>query len=112
MGKIKTLMKPKGSLKSTLKVKSKESERIYFDEFSPSKELANEEFISKVIWECLKDNDTEGVIDALRTFISAQNKLQISQTEHMARSTVYETLKPGANPTLRTLGKLIHGCFS
>lgn len=79
--------------------------------FSPTAELANHGFIAQVIWECLKNNDPEGVMEALRTFIEAHNKLQLCKIEHLAISTLHEALQPGANPTLITLCKLIHGAL-
>lgn len=62
--------------------------------------------------ECLIDNDVDGVIDAIRTFIDAQNKLQMSKSQSMARSTIYDALKPGANPTIKTLAKLLHATMA
>ena len=47
-------------------------------------------------------------MDAIRSFIDSQNKLQMSKTHKMARSTIYDALKPGANPTMKTLAKLLH----
>jgi DNA-binding phage protein len=64
------------------------------------------------VWECFKENDTEGALDAIRTFIEARNKLCISQTKNISRSTIYNALKPGANPTLKTFSKLIHASLS
>lgn len=110
MAKLKTSTKPVRSSRNISKPLKKNE--ITFEEYSPTAKIADEEFISKVIWECLKDNDVEGVIDALRTFVDAQNKLQISKSENISRSTIYDSLKPGANPTLKTLAKLVHGFTS
>lgn len=77
-------------------------------EYFPTAQLADKEFISQVVMECLIDNDVEGAMDAIRSFIDAQNKLQMSKTQKMARSTIYDALRPGANPTMKTLAKLLH----
>lgn len=63
MAKLKTSAKPARSSGNILK--TPKELKITFEEFSPMAELAGEEFISKLIWECLKDNDVEGVIDAI-----------------------------------------------
>ncbi len=59
------------------------------------------------IWECLKNGDSEGVIEIIETYLEAVNKSYIAKKASVARSTVYQSLK-GGNPTIKTLAKLIH----
>ena len=77
---------------------------------NPREELLNEELIGRAIWECLKDGDSEGVIEVIRIYLEAVNKTQIAKESEMARSTMYHTLK-SKNPTVKTLAKLVHACI-
>lgn len=76
-------------------------------EFSPTQELLDEKLIAQAIWECLKDNDPEGVIEIIQIHLAARNKSRFAKEAEMARSTLYNSLK-GKNPQLRTLAKFIH----
>lgn len=73
-------------------------------------ELLDEELIGRAIWECLKNGDSEGVIEVIRIYLAAVNKTQIAKENDMARSTMYHTLK-SKNPTVKTLAKLVHACI-
>ena len=75
--------------------------------FNPDKYLLDENFIAQAIWECLKENDPEGVIDILQEHFKAKNKSNISKTKNINRSTIYHCFR-NKNPSLNTLAKLIH----
>lgn len=77
-------------------------------EINPTEELLNEDLISRAVWECLKEGDSEGVIEVIRIYIEAVNKTHIAQKAEVARSTIY-ALK-GGNPTVKTLAKVVHAC--
>lgn len=79
-------------------------------ESNPREELLHEELIGHAIWECLKNGDSEGVIEVIQIYLEAANKTQIAKKTSMARSTMYHTLK-SKNPTVKTLAKLIHACI-
>jgi DNA-binding phage protein len=74
-----------------------------------TEELLNEELIGRAIWECLKNGDSEGVIEVISIYLEAVNKTQVAKESEMARSTMYHTLK-NKNPTVKTLAKLIQAC--
>ena len=76
---------------------------------NPREELLNEELIGRAIWECLKEGDSEGVIEVIRIYLDAVNKTEIARESSMARSTLYHALK-SKNPTIKTLAKLVHAC--
>lgn len=80
------------------------------DRYSPTEKLLDEEFIRKVIWDCLKKNDPEGVMEALEAHLETLNKVQLAQEMAISRSTLYNSLRV-KNPTIRTLAKLIHAFF-
>jgi len=105
MVKAKTLHKPKKSSKKIQKLKIKKGSSVV--SFSPTQELLDENFLGRAIIECLKDNDPEGVIDIISTYLETINKVQSAQRAQLSRSTLYHSLK-GKNPTLRTLAKIMH----
>lgn len=84
----------------------KKSSRVR--EFNPTEEILNEELIGRAIWDCLKEGDSEGMIEVIRIYLEASNKTHLAEEAEVARSTVYH-LK-GGNPTVRTLAKLVHAC--
>lgn len=77
---------------------------------NPTEELLDEELIGRAVWECLKNGDSEGVIEVIQIYLEAANKTQIARETSMARSTMYHTLK-SKNPTVKTLAKLVHACI-
>lgn len=106
MVKTRISRKPRRSLGSTThkRVLRKDTG---IKEFSPTQELLNEKFIAQAIWECLKNNDPEGVIEILQIHLEACNKSQFAKDATLPRSTLYNSLK-SKNPQLRTLAKFIH----
>ena len=114
MGKTKTSVRRKRfstSISRPMKgTKLKLKKGTGIRQSNPREELLNEELIGRAIWECLKEGDSEGVIEVIRIYLEAVNKTQIAKENNMARSTMYHTLK-GKNPTVKTLAKLVHACI-
>jgi DNA-binding phage protein len=106
MGKTKTSIRRKKSLGNTTHKRTLRTDTGIV-EFSPTKELLDEKLIAQAVWECLKDNDPEGVIEIIQIHLTARNKSQFAKDAEMARSTMYNSLK-SKNPQLRTLAKFIH----
>ena len=77
-------------------------------ESNPTEEILDEDLISRAIWECFKEGDSEGVVEIFEIYLHAANKTRIAKEASVARSTVYG-LK-GGNPTVKTLAKLVHAC--
>lgn len=103
MDKTKTSAMQKKSSENTLRLKPGAKVRRH----SPARALADEKLISKAIWECLKNNDPEGVIEVLEAHFAAINKLKFSKESEIPRTTLYHVLH-SKNPTLRTLAKVVH----
>lgn len=78
-------------------------------EYSPTQELLDEEFIALAIWECLKNNDPEGVLEVIQSHLNAVNKARAAKKVLLPRSSMYNALK-GKNPTVKTLAKLVNCC--
>lgn len=81
-----------------------------FSDYSPTKELLDETFIAKAVWECLKNNDAEGILEIIEAHLEIINKVNAAHKTALARSTMYNALK-GKNPTIKTLAKLVNCCF-
>lgn len=101
--KISTMQKKSLETMPHLKLKPGAKVRKH----SPTKALADEKLIAKAIWECLKDNDPEGVIEVLEAHFDAINKLKFSREKDIPRTTLYHVLH-SKNPTLKTLAKIVH----
>jgi len=89
-------------------LKLKKNARV--TEYSPTKELLDETFIAKAVWECLRNNDPEGVIEIIQTHLEIVNKVKATQKNELSRSTMYHALK-GKNPTIKTIAKMVN-CFN
>lgn len=104
--------KRRKSLRNIRKNKPKEivlkKDAIILD-YDPTEELLDETFIAKAIWECLKNNDSEGVMEVIEAHLEAVNKVKASHNMDLPRSTMYNAFK-SKNPTVKTLAKLINCC--
>lgn len=96
---------PKMKNKSALKLK-KNAKAI---KYSATDKLLDENFIAQAIWECLKNNDPEGVVEIIETHLEVVNKVKIAQQADLSRATMYHAFK-GKNPTIKTLAKLVNCC--
>ncbi len=76
-------------------------------ESNPTKELADEELISRAVWECLREGDSEGVVEVIMAYIRAVNKLETAKEDSTSTSTMLHNFK-SKNPTIKTLAKLVH----
>lgn len=55
---------------------------------NPTKELLDEKLISRAIWECLKNEDSDGVIEI---YLEAANKMQVAKETQLICSTYVGT---------------------
>lgn len=79
------------------------------DTYDPTKALLDEERIGRAIWECLKEGDSEGVIEVIQIHLDAVNKTRMAEEAKLSKTTLYHALR-SKNPTIKTLAKLIHAC--
>lgn len=80
MDKAKALMNQKKSLGNIQKMRLKKNMGLV--EYSPTKELLNEERIASAIWECLKNNDPEGVVEIIEAHLRTKNKTELFLITH------------------------------
>ena len=103
MVKRKILTKQRKSIKNGSMIKLKKTPR----EYNPMKDLLDDQLIAKAVWECLKDNDPDGVIEILEAHLRAKNKSKLAREHDLPRTTLYHAFK-SKNPTLHTVAKLVH----
>lgn len=103
MDRLKPSIKRKKSTGNGSMIKLKKQPR----KFDPMKYLLDERLVAQAIWDCLRDNDPDGVIEILETHLSAKNKSKLAKEHDVPRTTLYHAFK-SKNPTLHTLAKLIH----
>lgn len=113
MVKVMISHRQRKSLGSIRKMKAKKEFKLKKDahviDYSPTQELLNEDFIAKAVWECLKNNDPQGVIEVIEAHLEMVNKVKASENIELPRSTMYNAFK-GKNPTVKTLAKLVNCC--
>lgn len=107
MPKAKTSRKQSVSSKNTSNRKLKAGVKI--KPYDPTKALLDEDRIGRAIWECLKNEDTEGVIEIIGIHLEARNKTKLVEEANIPKTTLYHSLR-SKNPTLKTLAKLVHAC--
>jgi DNA-binding phage protein len=78
--------------------------------YNPTEALLDEERIGRAIWECLKNGDSEGIIEVIQIHLEACNKTQVAKEAHLPKTTLYHSFR-SKNPTIRTLAKLVHACI-
>ena len=111
MGKIKTSVNQATCSKSTQRKKlpRKVNPGMGVDSYDPTKALLKENRIGRAIWECLKNDDPEGVIEIIQIHLEAVNKTQLAKDAHVPKTTLYHCFR-SKNPTIKTLAKLVHAC--
>lgn len=102
MGKVKTLGKPKKSLKK-LRAVALHPHKI-LDE-----SILDKETLKSILIEALMDGDMDTLKDVLITQIRMQNKAELVRKSKLGRQTLYDLMddKREFNPTLKTLSSLL-----
>jgi len=76
--------------------------------YDPAKKLRDPKFVAEAFFQALSENDVEAALDALEGYLMATGKATLSKEGNIAPSTVYNALSEGANPTLKTVARLLH----
>lgn len=82
---------------------------VQVNEIDSAKRLIDEKFIGEAIFDCLKNNDPEGVMEIIEIYLNAINKVKAAEVNKLSRATMYKAFKK-KNPTIKTLAKLINCC--
>lgn len=75
-------------------------------EYDPMKTLLDTDKMGAAIMQCLIENDTEGVMEIIESYLYAVNKTQFLKRANLPRSTTYNLFKR-RNPTIKTLAKFM-----
>ena len=112
MDRTKTFIRRRASAKNIQHKKASRAIKrsMGVDSYDPTKALLDEERIGRAIWECLKNGDSEGVIEVIQIHLEACNKTQLAEEVHLPKTTLYHAFR-SKNPTIRTLAKLVHACM-
>ena len=78
--------------------------------YDPTHALLDEDRIGRAIWECLKEGDSEGVIEIIQIHLEAVNKTQLAKEADLPKTTLYHSFR-SKNPTIKALAKLVHACL-
>ena len=103
MGKTKTSQKREKSSPRKLKIKNWKG----ITKCNPEDTLLDENLVANAIFECLKENDTEALMEILDSYLSALNRSKFSRDKKIPRSTIYHSLKK-RNPTIKTLARIVN----
>lgn len=74
---------------------------------NPEDTLLDEKLVANAIFECLKENDTEALMEILDSYLSALNRSKFSRDKKIPRSTIYHSLRK-RNPTIKTLARIVN----
>jgi len=107
MAKTKTSKKRNrfsGAKMPTVRIKA----GVKVSHHDPDKNLKNQDFIAKALFQCLIDGDTKGFKEILQAHLEAINISDLADKAGIGRRTIYEALSPKGNPSLNTLTKILH----
>lgn len=96
-----------------MKRKSKNDESIVLKEdanlkeYDPIKNLLDINRMGAAIMQCLIENDSDGALEVIESYLYALNKTEFLKKADIPRSTAYNFMKR-RNPTIKTLAKIMH----
>ena len=105
MGKKKTSKRRQRSLEKSKKINLSKVPGL--TKANPLKELTDPRKTGLAILECLQNNDPEGAMEMIATYLTALNKAKLREKSKLPKSTMYSALKH-RNPTIKTLAKIMH----
>lgn len=79
--------------------------------FNPSEKLSDFNLVAAAFFEALQDDDVEGALEILEGYLMTKKKSDLSRKGKIANSTLYHSLSKKANPTLKTVAKILHAAL-
>ena len=86
-------------------VKLKKGVKVH--KFSLSDRLSDRNFVALAFFDALSDNDIDAALDIIDGYLMATGKIDIARESGIPRSTIYHALSEGANPTLKTIARIL-----
>lgn len=118
MAKAKIYARQKRSYQSGSKKKQQNEiltlkKGVRIRRYDPLKTLLDEDLLAQAIWECLKDDEPEMIVEIIEAHLGALaiNKADLAKKAGVAKTTIYHSFKR-QNPTLKTLAKIVHAATS
>ena len=84
-----------------------EKKVAHLEKLDPREFFSNRKNVGEALLQALIDNDTDAFMEILDTYLRV-NKSRVSKAADITRSTVQLAFKKSANPTLRTIAKIVH----
>ena len=108
MGKKKTSKKQRpSSMTEAPIVRVKDTRDL--ERNNASGTLRNKDFIAKALFQSLLEGDVKSYIEILAAHIRSWNLSHLSKKSKVPLRTIHSALAKNANPSLKTLAKIIHG---
>ena len=76
-------------------------------EYDPIKNLLDPKRLGAAVMQCLMENDTNGALEIMESYLYAVDRTQFLKDAKIPRSTAYNVFKR-RNPTLKTIAKMMH----
>ncbi len=102
----KRISKKRGLSLQNIPIK-KPKKKTKLKTLDPNRYFKNEQLVGKGLLKALEDNDPEAFIEILDAYLKV-NRTQVAKKAKLTRSTVQGALSTKANPTIRTLAKIVH----
>lgn len=106
MRRKKRLKKPGFCLKDYPSVSLKKNAKV--TPFDASERLSDFNLVATAFFEALQDDDVEGALEVLEGYLMTKKKRDLSRKGKIPSSTIYHSLSKKANPTLKTVAKILH----
>ena len=81
--------------------------RVSLERHHPAECFKDVSRVQAALLEALLDGDSETFKEILSAFISVQNKSAVAKKVDVTKSTMFRMLKPGSNPTLNNIAKVM-----
>lgn len=75
--------------------------------FQATKRIKDKSYLSRALWACLEEGDTDGFKEILRTHLELTNKEEIAKETGISRRSLFRMLSDEGNPTLENISKLV-----
>lgn len=98
MRKAKTSKKPASSSRNS---------KLKLTEIEPTKMLADKDFISKALAQAILDGDEKAFMEIFESHVRAKNIMKLAEEMKVKRSTIYQAIKKDANPSIKTIMKVM-----
>lgn len=76
-------------------------------EYDPVKNLLDPKRLGAAVMQCLMENDTDGALEIIESYLYAVDRTQFLKDAKISRSTAYNVFKR-RNPTIKTIAKIMH----